>query len=99
MGLVGCSSDGVENLFSTFSPFFNSSIGDPVLSPMDDCQRPDLYLSISAKPLRRQLYQAPISNHFLASAIESGFGVYIWDGSPVGTVLREIFKKSTHHLS
>nr|AAQ96214.1 LRRGT00001 [Rattus norvegicus]AAS66205.1 LRRG00114 [Rattus norvegicus] len=35
-----------------------------------------------AEPLRRQLYQAPVSMHFLASAIESGFGVRIWDGSP-----------------
>ena len=34
------------------------------------------------EPLRRQLYQAPVSKHFLASAIVSGFGVCIWDGSP-----------------
>jgi hypothetical protein len=27
-----------------------------------------------AKPLRRQLYQAPVSKHFLASSIVSGFG-------------------------
>ena len=33
-------------------------------------------------PLRRQLYQAPVSKHFLESAIVSGFGVCIWDGSP-----------------
>ena len=30
-----------------------------------------------AEPLRRQLYQAPVSKHFLASAIVSGFGVCI----------------------
>jgi len=35
-----------------------------------------------AEPLRRQLYQAPVSKHFLASAIFSGFGDCIWDGSP-----------------
>jgi hypothetical protein len=28
-----------------------------------------------AEPLRRQLYQAPVSMHFLASTIVSGFGV------------------------
>jgi len=30
---------------------------------------------ILAEPLRRQLYQAPVSRHLLASAIVSGFGV------------------------
>jgi hypothetical protein len=35
-----------------------------------------------AEPFRRQLYQVPDSKHFLASAIVSGFGVCIWDGSP-----------------
>ena len=34
-----------------------------------------------AEPLRRQLYQAPVSKHLLASTIVSGFGVCIWDGS------------------
>jgi len=40
-----------------------------------------------AKPLRRQLYQAPVSKHFLASAVVSGFGGCIQDGSPVGQSL------------
>ena len=35
-----------------------------------------------AKPLRRQLYQAPVSKNFLASAIVTGFGGCIWDRSP-----------------
>jgi hypothetical protein len=39
-----------------------------------------------AEPLRRQLYQAPVSKHFLASIIVSGFGDRIWDGSPGGAV-------------
>jgi hypothetical protein len=34
-----------------------------------------------AEPLRRQLYQAPVSKYFLASAIVSEFGDCIWDGS------------------
>ena len=33
-----------------------------------------------AEPLRAQLYVAPVSKHFLASAIVSGFGVSRWDG-------------------
>ena len=48
-----------------------------------------IYLCICqalAKPLRRQLYQAPVSKHLLASTIVSGFGNCIWDGSPGGTV-------------
>jgi hypothetical protein len=32
--------------------------------------------------LRRQLYQAPVSKHMLASTTVSGFGDCIWDGFP-----------------
>jgi hypothetical protein len=39
-----------------------------------------------AQPLRRQLYQAPVSQILLASAIVSGFGGCLWDGSPSGAV-------------
>jgi hypothetical protein len=39
-----------------------------------------------AGPLKRQLYQAPYSVHFLASAIVSGFGNCIWDEFPGGAV-------------
>jgi hypothetical protein len=38
------------------------------------------------EPLRRHPYQAPISKHFLASAIVFRFGGCIWDGSPGGAV-------------
>jgi hypothetical protein len=39
-----------------------------------------------AKPLREELYQAPVSKHFLVLAIVSGFGVCRWDGSLGGAV-------------
>jgi len=39
-----------------------------------------------AEPLRRHPYQAPVMEHFLASAIVTEFDGYIWDGSPGGTV-------------
>ena len=39
-----------------------------------------------AEPFRRQPFQAPISKHFPASAIASGFGDCIWVGSPGGAV-------------
>jgi hypothetical protein len=47
-----------------------------------------------AGPLRRQLYQAPVSMHFLASLIVSGFGNCIWDESPGGTISGWPFLKS-----
>jgi hypothetical protein len=34
-----------------------------------------------AETLRRQLCQSPVSKNFVASAIVSGFGVCMWDGS------------------
>jgi hypothetical protein len=46
-----------------------------------------IYISEAlAEPLRRRPYQAPVSKHFLTSAIVSGFGGCIWDGSPGGSV-------------
>jgi hypothetical protein len=39
-----------------------------------------------AEPLKGQLYHALISKQFLESAIVSGFGVCMWDGSPGGAV-------------
>jgi hypothetical protein len=39
-----------------------------------------------AEPLRRELYQAPLSKLLLASAIVSGFGGFIWDESTGETV-------------
>jgi hypothetical protein len=63
----------------------------PLLGSM--CSVPWLAASICiciaqdlAEPLRRQLYQAPVSKHFLESTIVSGFGVCMWDGSPGGAI-------------
>jgi hypothetical protein len=39
-----------------------------------------------AEPLRRQPYQAPVRKQFFASALVSGFGDCISDGSPSGAV-------------
>jgi hypothetical protein len=44
-----------------------------------------------AEPLRRQLYQAPVSKHFLASTVVSRFGNCIWDESPGGQFLDGLF--------
>ena len=51
-GLAGwhcCSLHGVANPLSSFSPFSNSSNGDPVLSPMVDREHLPLYLSGSGR--------------------------------------------------
>jgi hypothetical protein len=50
-----------------------------------------------AEPLRRQLYQAHFSKHFLPSAIVSRFDGCIWDGSPGGAVSGWPFLQSLFH--
>jgi hypothetical protein len=81
---------------SSFSPFSNSSIWDTALSPIIDCEHPPLYLSGSGRA-SQETYQAPISKHFLASAIVTGFGGCIWDGAPGGAVSGWPFLQSLLH--
>ena len=50
-----------------------------------------------AEPLRRQLYQAPVSKLLLASTIVSASGDCIWDGSPGGAVFGWPFLQSLLH--
>ena len=64
----------VANHCSSFSPFSTSSIGDQCLA-MSICLCTCQALE---EPLRRQLYQASASKHFLPSTIVSGFGDCIW---------------------
>jgi len=53
-----------------------------------------------AEPLKRQLYQAPVSMHFLASPIVSGFGDCTWVGSPGWEVSRwPLLQSLLHTLS
>jgi hypothetical protein len=40
-----CSTHGAAHPLSCFSPFSNSSSGDPILTPMVGCEHPPLYLS------------------------------------------------------
>jgi hypothetical protein len=47
--------------------------------------------------LRRQLYQAPVSKHLLASTIVSGFSDCIWDRYPGGAVSGWSFLQSLLH--
>jgi hypothetical protein len=50
-----------------------------------------------AEPLRGQLYETPVSKHFLASAIVSGFAVCRWDASQAGPVSGWPFFQSLLH--
>ena len=52
-----------------------------VLGPMVGFEHLYLICQALGEPLRRQLYQALVSKHLLASTIVSGFGVCMWDGS------------------
>jgi hypothetical protein len=84
--LIPFSSYRIANPFSSFSPPLTPPLGS-------QCSVQWLTVSIRtgigqdlAKPLMGQLYKAPVSNHFLASAIVAGFGGCRWDGSSVGAV-------------
>ena len=50
-----------------------------------------------AEPLRRQLYQVPVSKHLPTSRIVSRFCVCIWDGFPEGAVSGWPFLQSLFH--
>jgi hypothetical protein len=52
-----CSSYTAANTFSCLHPFSSFFIGDPVLSPIDGCGHPLLYLSGTGRASQRQLYE------------------------------------------
>ena len=84
--LVGChccSSYGVATPFSSFGPFSNSFIRGQKLSTRQGLSMSILVCVFQALAefLRRHLYQAPVSKHFLASTIVSWFDDSIWVGS------------------
>jgi len=85
-GLVPQSSGGCFNIdfsfyevinpFNSYSPCLNFPIGDLALSPMFHCVHLNLYWSDSGRASQWTAYPAPVSKHFLASAI-----VCRWNGS------------------
>lgn len=74
------------SIFSSFSPFCNSLIVDPIFSPVVGCHHQLCICQALVESLRRQLYWASDSKHLLASTIVSEFGVCIWGWSPAGAV-------------
>jgi hypothetical protein len=66
--LICCSPYWVANPFSSFSHCSNSSIGDPMLSPMGGCMHPPLYLLGSGRASQETVksgscQQAPLGIH------------------------------------
>ena len=89
----------VVNPFSSLSLVSSFSIRNPssvqwVASSIHLC-----ICQALAEPLRREIYQAPLSKHFLASTLVSGFDVCIWDGFPGGSVSGWLFCHSLLHSS
>jgi hypothetical protein len=81
----------------------------PQLFHWGPCAKSHVWLGASASVLVRiwqshsgdKLYLAPpVSKHFLASAIVTGFGVCMWNGSPYGAVSGwHILQSLFHFLS
>jgi len=88
-----CSSYGVTNPFSFFSP----PLGSPCSVWWLAATTLICISKAVAEPLRRHPYQAPVSKHFLASATVTEFGGCIWDGSPGGAVSGWPFLQSLLH--
>jgi hypothetical protein len=76
----------IPSASSVFSLFFQFPLGTLCSVQL---LAASLYLCIGqvlAEPIRIQPYQTPVSKHFLASTIVSGFGDSIWDGYTGGAV-------------
>jgi hypothetical protein len=89
--LYCCSIYGTANPLSSLGPSSSSFIGDTMLSPIYGCEHPPLYFWGTGETLRRELHQAPVSKHLLASTTVSGFGDCKWDESPGESVSRWSF--------
>ena len=62
--------------------FSSSFIVDLVLSPVDGCEHPLLYLSSTGRASQETAISGSCQQALLASTIVSVFGNCIWDGSP-----------------
>ena len=74
VGWYCCSSYGAANPFRYFSLFSNSSIGDPVFSPMVGCKHLPLYLSGSG----RASQETAISGFCQQALLRIPCNVWVW---------------------
>jgi hypothetical protein len=82
-GLIGwwcCTSYRVANPFSSFTPFLTPSLWTPCSIQWLAVTLRFFTCQVLTEPFRKQLYQPPVSMHFLAFTIVSGFGDCIWYG-------------------
>ena len=94
-----CSSYGVLTPFSSFSPFPSSSTGFPGLVWWLAVSICICISQVLVEPLTEQPYQSLVSEHFLASAIVSGFCVCRLDEPLGGAVTGRSFLQSLFHFS
>ena len=98
LGSYWCSSYGAIKPFHSRGPFSISSFGRSC-AQFTGLLRACLSICEQlAGPLERQLYQALVSKHWLASTTVSGFGNRIWDGSPGGAFSGGSFLQSCSTL-
>ena len=96
-----CSSYGVTNPFSSFSPFSSSSIGDPVLSPMVGCEHPPLYLSGFGRASQETAISSSCQKALLGicHSVLCGFGVCMWDAPGEAISGWPFLQSQLHNLS
>jgi hypothetical protein len=88
----------VKNLFSSFSTFSNSSIGDPVLSPMVGYKHLPLYFSGSGRASQETALSGSCQEGLLDICNSVWIWcVCIWDVSPGGAVSGWPFLQSWFH--
>jgi hypothetical protein len=66
--------------------YSGSFIGDLVLHPMDDCEHPLLYLPGTGRASQDTATLVACQQALVGICLVSGFGGYLWGGSPSGAV-------------
>ena len=80
---IDVSSMGLQSASVYFSGSF---IGDLVLHPMDACEHPLLYLPGTGRALQKTAISGSCQQALVGIFLVSGFGGFLWDGSPSGAV-------------
>ena len=92
-----CSFYRAADPFSFLGTFSSSFVGDPVLSPVNGCEHPLLYLPGTGRASQETAILGSSQQAFVGIHIVSVFGDCIWDGSPGEAVLGWSFLQSLLH--